>query len=161
MIFIVIFSFYLEGILSKVTNTTFLIPLTTLMSLIIIYPFCNKMKKEYYLICFIIGLIYDIAYTNTLFLNACLFLLIGYLINLINIIITNNIFNVMIIGLIIIIIYRILNYFILVFIDYLEYDITLLIKSILSSILLNLLYVGILYKIIDKISKKYRIYKKD
>ena len=161
MIFgIIIFSFYLEGILSKI-NINYLISLTTLMSLILIYPYLFNNKKNYYIICFITGLIYDIAYTNTILLNACLFLTLGYLISIINNFITNNSFNVMIISIIIITIYRILNYFILIFIDYLEFDINSLIDSIIHSLIFNIIYISLIYKITDLISKKIGIYKKD
>lgn len=158
---IVIFSFYLEGILSKTIDICFLIPLTTVMSLILIYPYLYNCKKNYYIICFITGLIYDITYTNTFMLNASIFLLLGYLIFNINIIITNNSFNVILIGLLIIFIYRILTYLILVFIDYTEFSINVLFKSIGFSLLFNIIYISLMYKMTDVISKKIGIYKKD
>lgn len=162
MIFtILIFSFYLEGILSRLVDISFLIPLTTLLSLILIYPYLYDSKRNYYIICFITGLIYDIVYTNTLFLNSFIFLLIGYLISLLNIIITNNSLNVIIISLIIITIYRITTYLILVFVDYLNFNILDLFNSIIYSIILNIIYISIMYKITDLISKKIGIYKKD
>lgn len=157
---IVLISFYLEGILSKI-SFNFLTPLTTLMSLILIYPYLNDSKKEYYISCFSIGLLYDIGYTNTMFLNAFIFLLLGFFITKINIYIKNNSFNVILMSLIIIILYRLITYLILVFIDYLNFNINTLLNSIIYSLLLNFIYISILYKITDIISKKKGIIKKD
>lgn len=161
IILITLISFYLEGILSNVINLNYLIPLFTLLSLVIIYPYLFNRKKDYFIICFIIGFLYDIGYTDTLFLNAFIFLLIGYIIYLINIFITNNIFNVTIISIIIIIIYRIITYLVLIFINYLTPDIDLLIKSIMNSISINIIYILFMYKITDLISRKKGIYKMD
>ena len=159
IIFIILISFYLEGILSNIINISFLIPLFTLLSLIIIYPYLFNRKKDYFIICFIIGLLYDIGYTDTIFLNAFIFLLIGYIIHLINIVITNNWFNVMIISLFVITIYRIITYLVLIFINYLKPDIELLKNSILNSLIINIIYIIIIYKITDIISRKKGIYK--
>lgn len=162
MIYIIlIMSFYLEGILSKLITVNFLIPLTTLISLILIYPYLNNKKNKYYIICFTIGLLYDITYTNTFLLNASIFLLLGYLITKINIIITNNSFNVILISFIIIMFYRLITYLILLFIDYLEFNINILFNSITYSLLFNFIYISFIYKIMDIISKKRGIYKKD
>ncbi len=157
IIVILILSFYLDGLLS---NLNYIFPLCTLISLIIIYPYLYNMKRDYYIISFIIGLIYDISYTDTLFLNAFIFLFVGFLLVKINLIITNNIFNVTLISLFIIIIYRVVVFLILVFINYISFDIQNLIYSIIFS-LHNILYGVILYKITDLISKKKGIYKMD
>ncbi|MBP3461359.1 MAG: rod shape-determining protein MreD [Bacilli bacterium] len=158
IILILIISFYLEGILSNIGN---ILPLFTLISLIIIYPYLYNLKKDYYKICFIIGLLYDVAYTDTLFLNAFIFLIIGFFIIKINIIMTNNIFNVALISLIVVILYRILVFIILIFINYIDIDINSFFVSIINSLFINILYGMLLYKITDLISKKKGIYKMD
>jgi len=159
IILILLISFYLESTLSNIINMNYLIPLFTLLSLIIIYPYLFNRKRDYYIISFIIGLLYDITYTDTIFLNSFIFLLISYIIHLINIVITNNSFNVIIISLIIIIIYRLITYLVLVFINYITPNINTLINSILSSILINIIYIVVTFKITDTISKKRGIYK--
>lgn len=158
---IVLISFYLEGILGNIINTNYLIPLFSILSLIIIYPYLFNQKKEYFIICFIIGILYDISYTDTLFLNAFIFLIIGYIISVINIFITNNILNVTIMSIIIVSLYRIFTYLVLIFINYIDKDINMLINSITSSLLINIVYIIIMYIITDLISKKKGIYKMD
>lgn len=157
--FIVILSFYLEGILSKLISIKFLVPEFTIISLIIIYPFLHNDYKLYYKICFITGLLYDIAYTDTLFLNAFCFLILGYIIKKINIVLTNNIFNISLISIIIITINRLLIYLVLIFINYINPNFNILLFSIVNSLLINIIYAIILFKITDIISNKKGIYK--
>lgn len=76
---ILILSFYLEGLLNILLDVSFLIPLFSLMSIIVIYSYLKDEDKKYFIICLSVGLLYDVVYTNTLFLNASLFLLIGYI----------------------------------------------------------------------------------
>ena len=151
-------SFYLEGIFSLI-NINYLIPLFTLMSLILIYPYVYHIKKDYYKICFFLGLLYDITYTDTLFLNAFIFLFIGYIITKISKIIKNNIYNNILISIIIISIYRIVTYIILLVINYTKFDILNLVFSIINSTLLNILYIIITYPILTLVTKKRGIYK--
>jgi rod shape-determining protein MreD len=159
MILINIISFYLEGILSRFTVNSLFVPLFTLISLIIIYPFLFCYKKDYYILCFILGLLYDISYTSTIFLNAFIFLLIGFIIVKLNLFITNNKFNVIILSIFIILIYRIITYIVLIMIGYLKFNINDLINSILNSIIINIIYSYFLFIIIDKISTKRNIVK--
>lgn len=154
MILLIVFiSFYLEGLLSNI-SINFLTPLTTLMSLILIYPYLKDSKKEYYITCFSVGLFYDIGYTDTMFLNAFIFLLIGYIIDKISMHIKNTLINTMLLSLITIALYRILIYLTLVFIDYLDFNFNILINSIVYSLIFNFIYILLLYKIMSIISKK-------
>lgn len=159
ILIILLFSFYLEGILSIIININFLLPLTTLVSLIIIYPYLFGNRKIYYLICFITGILYDISYTNTLFLNAFTFLLLGFIISFIYL--YSNTLKLIIITIIIIVLYRFIIYGILVFIDYTSFNIMILLRSILYSLLFNIIYILLMFKITDILSRKNGIYKID
>jgi len=82
IIFIII-SLLLDGILNNLLpfiNLSLFTPLLTLISIIIIYPLYIKKKKEYLLTIFITGIIYDLLYTNQLFLNGVVFFIIGLII---------------------------------------------------------------------------------
>ena len=77
-----IISLILDNFVSNFINHNSLFyPLFTLLSLIIIYPKFTKKINKYYLTSFLLGLIYDVAVTDTLFLNAFIFLLLSYIIN--------------------------------------------------------------------------------
>ena len=158
-----VISFLLDGVFSNVItiHNNMLIPLLSVMSLIIIYPYFKKDDIKYLEYVFIYGLIYDLVYTDTLILNAIIFTFIGLIIIGINIIISNNYLNIVLISFLVIISYRIMTYFILVFTRYLEFNINDLLRSITSSLLLNIIYVILMFLITDYISNKYDIKKID
>lgn len=147
----IILSFILEGLISNLISiqTKLFNPLFTLISLILFNHKYNL--KKYLIISFCIGLLYDIIYTNTLFLNAFIFLLLSYLTYIIFKIINNNLINRVIVSVASIFIYRIIVYLILITRYSISYKI--LINSITSSLLINIIYILIII-LINKIRKK-------
>lgn len=132
-----IISFLLDGIISNHYN---FYSLFTLMYLI----FINR-KKNKYTITLIIGFLYDIAYTDTLFLNAFMFVLILYIIEKFYNYFKNNFINTVLLSFIIIFIYRVITYLLLCMIDYLNFESFDLITSIYKSLIINLIFVMIIY----------------
>lgn len=162
IIFIIILSLLLENIMSNlIPMGTFFNPLFSIVALVIIYPYFNNDDLRFIKFCAIIGLIYDIIFTNTLFLNMIVFIVVGLTIKLINIILSNNFINVMVISFISIVIYLILTYLILVIIGYKTFDFNYLFSTISKSLLSNIIYSFVIYIITDKISKKHKILKID
>ncbi|MGE5456682.1 MAG: rod shape-determining protein MreD [Ignavibacteriales bacterium] len=154
----VIVSFFLDSILTSfIPIDSIFIPLFSLISLIVIYPYFHKEQNSYLKFSFLIGLLYDIVYTDTIFLNAFIFLLIGFCIKLIHEYISNNAFNISIMSLCVVAIYRFITYFVLVMINYLNYNFNDLLVSIYSSLIVNVIYGIILYLTTDFISRKYKI----
>lgn len=147
----IILSFILEGLISNLISiqTKLFNPLFTLISLILFNHKYNL--KKYLIISFCIGLLYDIIYTNTLFLNAFIFLLLSYLTYIIFKIINNNLINRVIVSVASIFIYRIIVYLILITRYSISYKI--LINSITSSLLINIIYILIII-LINIIRKK-------
>ncbi len=141
---ILFISLILETIVSNVVGiNSIFIPLFFIMSLILIYP-----KEDYLIICFICGLIYDICFYNSLFINTISFILIGLLIpNL-------KKYNIYFKSIIVIIFYRFISYSMLVLIGYTKFNISLLFKSIYSSIILNIIFI-ILVKLCYNIKRKW------
>lgn len=141
---ILFISLILETIVSNVVGiNSIFIPLFFIVSLILIYP-----KEDYLIICFICGLIYDICFYNSLFINTISFILIGLLIpNL-------KKYNIYFKSIIVIIFYRFISYFMLVLIGYTKFNINLLFKSIYSSIILNIIFI-ILVKLCYNIKRKW------
>ncbi len=157
---IIILSFILESVVSNfISFNSLFMPLLTLMSFIIVYPYFNKNNKKFLAACFITGMFYDLIYTDTIIIHGFLFLIIGYLIIKLNLLFPNNSLNVMIKGLICIILYRIISYFLLLITANTPFDILLLLKSIYHSLILNLIYVSLVYIIVDSLSIKLKIKK--
>lgn len=83
-IIIIIISIILDGLLTNflpylVNDLSIFTPLFTVTILLLIYPFYRKNNKLYYITAFITGFIYDSFYTNMLFFNAIIFLLISFI----------------------------------------------------------------------------------
>lgn len=137
---IVLCSFLLDGILSNYINNLLL----TITAITII-----SSKKNYYKTSFLYGLLYDIAYTNTLFINGILFMIIVFITKKINYYFTNNIISNTITILTNIIFYRISIYIILVLSKTVSFNIVTLFESIYLSIF-NLIYGYFIYILIKR-----------
>ncbi len=162
IIFIIVLSLFLESILSSlIPLNSFFTPLFSVVSLILIYPYFANDDKSYLKTCALIGLIYDIVFTNTLFFNMITFTLIGLIIKLINVVLSNNFINVMFMTLINITLYLLITYLILIIIGYKTFNLKYLTITISKTLILNILYSLIVYIITDKISKKHKILKID
>lgn len=158
IVFISILSFLLDGILSRyILPTTLFLPLFTIVSLVIIYPYFNNNNLKYFRYVAIIGLLYDITYLNTLFFNFFIFVMIGFIIGLFNYLLSNNLYTSTIITIIAIILYRIINYLFVVIFKNQPFDFMNLLESIYSSLLLNIIYCIIIYITTELYSKKHKI----
>lgn len=143
MIFI---SFILDGICSN-----YFVPLFTLLTLIFIYNNDNK-----YLYTLIVGILYDVIYTDTLFLNTFVFFFLLFLIEKIFSYIRYNIVNVTLVSILIIVLYRIIIYVVLSTIGYVYFDLLTLLYSILIS-LFNVIFVIIFYLVRNLTNKRYML----
>ena len=80
---IITISFFLDGILSNFLpymegDLSFFTPLITLVSIFLVEEFFDHLDSKYYITAFVCGLLYDLFYTDLLFLNGFLFLGIAY-----------------------------------------------------------------------------------
>ncbi len=158
---IIIISLILDGVLTNflpflVNDLSLFTPLLTLVSIFIIYPFFRKKESRFYLILFIVGIIYDLLYTNLLFFNAILFLVTGILTKVIYKNFEINFLKIMIYSVILITTYEILTALIILIFNLVPITITKVIYKISHSVLLNIVYIEILYLIIKLIPKKYK-----
>ena len=157
---IIIISFFLEGIFSTMVGAhTIFCPLFTLMSIILVYPYFNKRNSSYYKTCFIVGLFYDLVYTDTIVFNAFLFVLMGIVIVKLNDVFANNYLNSGIMATLVIILYRVITYLFLVLTGNINFSFMILFKSIYESLLANIIYIMVVYGITDYLSKKFKITK--
>lgn len=154
------FSFIFEGIFSNFISVySFFSPLFVLMSLIAIYPFLINDKFSYYKYCFITGILYDIIYMDTIIVHGFLFLIIGYFITKINLILANNHINVMVMALIIIIVYRLIMYLLLILTGNVVPNFGNFAESIYLSLVANMIYILGLNMVTDKLSVKFKLHK--
>lgn len=158
-ILILLISFFLDGVCSNlILISNLFYPLFSLLSLVIVYPyFYKKNRKKYYIYAFFIGVLYDIIYTNTLFLNGFCFLFISIFINMLYSLITNNVYSSILISVFIIVCYRLFTYLFLLLMGYIQLDIKYLFESIYSSLIVNIIYFVLFYCCCCLINKKRKI----
>lgn len=157
-IIIVSISLLLDGILSNYIpyigmDLSYFTPLLTVTSLFIIYPFYKKKEKKYFQTIIILGLLYDLFYTNLLFLHSIVFIILGLIIKKIYLNFEQNWFKLLIYIAITIIIYETLIALILLIFKIVPVTITKLLYKITRSLLLNFIYAEIIYTILKLYTK--------
>lgn len=152
IIYFLIMSFLLDGIMFSLLQPA--VSLFCLMSLIIIYPY-HKTSKEIYIYALILGILYDIAYTNSLFLNTLLFVGSVYLINKIFKTFTSNLLNTFIVSTLFIILYRLTVFGIYLVLNIAGWNFQNIIKSFANSLIINYIFIIISYGILSFISHKF------
>lgn len=160
IIIFLIFSFLLEGIIySLIDQNSIIIPLFSLLSLVLLYPYFNNKKSNFIITALILGFFYDIVYTNTLFINVFTFGLLALIIIKIFTYFTRNIINSYILSILVVIIYRILVFLFLNLIQAIDFNLLKFLHSITNSILINMLYISIFYYLLNSISNRIKIKK--
>lgn len=140
----IIVSFLLDGLLSTYIDN--FIPLFTLTSLVIAsYYYKEDDLIKYSLL---IGICYDITYTNTLILNGILFYLLILLVLRLNKKYQQKLITLILINTVIITLYLVISYIILIIFKYLSLDLLYLLLAILKGIITNTIYLLILYFIL-------------
>lgn len=157
LIFFFIMSFLLEGVFSVMVpvHNSFLLPLFTITSFVLLYPYFNKYDSPFFMFCIVIGLCYDIIYTDTLFIHAMLFWILGNFISLFYRVIPYQVWSCLLILISSIMMYRVMNFLLFIVTGYISFDIFVLLNSIYSSILVNVIYAVLLYGIL-KLLQKYK-----
>ena len=150
-----VFSFLLEGIMSNIFPST-LSNISYFTTIYIIISYFDNDKKFFILI-FIFGILFDILYTSTIFVNTFIFIIIGIVIKILYNILPGNVFMTNIISYVGIIIYHILSFIILMITGYGDYSIILLFNIIIHSIFMTIIYTSISYFIMKFMYNKFDI----
>lgn len=153
-IIVLIISFLLEGVISNfVSINGFMAPLFTLVALIIIYPLFDE-ASEYYKYAFVTGLVYDLFYTDTIIFHAIIFCFMAFIITRMNLVLSDNYINLLIIMAVCILIYRTFTYSLLVLVSSMSFSFVALLLSVLKSLIINLIYSAILFFVLKKFRRK-------
>lgn len=157
----VIISFFLDGIISNLipfnlVDPSWLKTIYSVISLVIIYNYFDNQKK-YLSLVIILGIFFDIVYTNTFVLNVIVFLIIYLILSKLDYTITTNIFTINLKSIVCISSYHILTYIILLLANYNNYSIKLLGLILVRSIIMTVIYTTISYLLMNKIYDNKRI----
>ena len=158
---VIVLSFFLEIVFSNIVSLSSLfIPLFLIVSLVLMYPYF-KSKMYFIIVCAICGLIYDLGFVNTAFINTLCFTFVGLMIMFLHSYINYNLVSTNIVNVIIIIFYRVISYLLLCLTAYTSFHITTLLRGIYTSLIINIIYGIILYLLLELISKKFNIKKNE
>ncbi len=152
-------AFYLENLFASFFNTGALWNLYVICTLVLVYPFFHNDNKKYLIYCLLVGFFYDVIFTNTLFLHSIIFYILGWSIIKINFYVVNSVYTTVYIALAIIFLYLLITYLLYGLTGQLVMSIEHFLIQYYNVILLNIIYNGIIFVIIEKISKKYHILK--
>ena len=160
-IIIMIISLLFDGLLTNylpylVNDLSYFTPLLTLISIFIIYPLYRKQEKKYFISIFVLGLVYDLFYTNLLFFNAVLFVFIGFIIRFIVKNFELSYIKIIIYIILIVISYELLTALFLGIYNIVPISIDNLIYKIIHSLILNIIYGEILFIIMKLLPKRFK-----
>ena len=158
MIIIVIYtiiSFLLDGLISNfigpsLTDPSYFRTIYSLIALVISYNYFDN-EKKYLKILLVLGILFDIVYTNTFLLNIFIFTIIYLMLKFLNDYIPNNLLTINIKAILAITLYHTLSYLILLLANYHHYPVSLLLLVILRSMIMTIVYTTISYFIIKKV----------
>ena len=160
-IIIIVISLILDGVLSNclpfmVDNLSLLTPLFTLVTVSLLYPYYRKKEKYFFIMIFITGIVYDLFYTNLLFFNGLLFLLIAYISKIIYRNYEMNYFKLIVYIILVITIYESVTGIILFIFNLVPITLNRVFYKITHSLVLNIIYGELVYLILNKLPKKYK-----
>lgn len=162
MIIILLISLLLDGLLTNylpylVNDLSLFTPLLTLVAIFIVYPFFRKKELNYYLTAFFTGILYDLFYTNLLFFNAIIFLIIALITKYLYKNLEVSCLKLIIYIPLIVLIYESIQALILAIFSIVPITFTKLGYKIVHSLILNIIYGQLLYLITILVKKKKKI----
>ena len=119
---LIIFSFLLESVFTNIVKlNSFLIPLFLLTSLTILYPYFRN-NKNFIIACAVCGLFYDIAFSDSIFINTISFVFTSAVIIFGYSYANDSVYSSNIINIICIAFYRIVSYLLLCIVDFISFN---------------------------------------
>lgn len=150
-IILIILSLLLDGYLSTIiSSSSYFLPLLTLTTIYLIYPKYSKKIRSYKLIVIIVGLIYDLLYTNLLLFHAVIFYILSLLIIHIYKNYSQTKLTTILSLIILIVVYELLVASIFFIFQVSTITFIKLITKIFKSLLLNIIYALVLTPILKK-----------
>ena len=158
---ILIVSFLLDGLLTNylpylVQDLSLFTPMFTITSIFLIYPFFRKQELKFFIILFLVGILYDLFYTNLLFFNGSMFVILGFISYYIQKNFDFGFFNNIVFVIIMISSYEIITCLFLWIYNIVPVSFSGLFYKISHSLLLNIIYMEGVYYLVKVLPKKYK-----
>ena len=154
-------SLLVDGLLSNylpfmVNDLSLFTPLFTLVSISLLYPYYRKREKHFFIMIFITGMVYDLFYTNLVFFNGVLFLLIACFSKKVFHTYEMDYLKLIVYLILVIVIYESVTGLILFTFHIVPITFSIVLYKITHSLILNIIYGELVYLILNKLPKKYK-----
>lgn len=131
-------------------DLSFLTTIYILVALLVVRPYFEN-EKKYLVMLVVVGFLMGITYTNAVFLNICLFLVVYYFTKFFHFYFPYNYLTINISTLIGIFIYHVFSFLFLYMVGYDHYHIGILFEILFHSIPMTILYTTLVYFLVDTI----------
>lgn len=160
-IFLSLFSLLFDGIFTNFLpylkgDLTLFTPLFSVTFLLFLPSFYHKDVKSYYLHAFLFGVCYDLFYTNLLFFDGVLFVILAYFIRLIYQNFETHFLNLALSVPFVILFYESFFAFVLFLFHLVPVTFSSLFYKIMHSILGNIIYAEVVYFFLKYLPRKYK-----
>lgn len=142
----------------SINSFSLFMPLFSIVLVIYLYKFFENDLISYFIISSFIGLIYGISFTSTGILYLVIYFLIAFTTGIAASYFKPHFIVNLIILMITIIIYLLITYFILIMFNIIDFNIFNLLFGIVSSLLLNIIYLAVISYLDYKTTKKKTYY---
>lgn len=154
IILLLITGLLLDGLLTNfIPNISFFLPLLTITNIFLIYEYYKKHEKTYFIILSILGLLYDLLYTNLLFFHMIIFLCLGLFTKQIYKYFKVTKLKLFLCIPLLIVFFELLTATLLVLFQVINFDIQRIVYKITHSILLNIIYAQLIFISFERIKK--------
>ena len=157
-ILITIISYLIQGTISNYVGYTYnslswVTTLYVLIALLILKPYYEN-EKKYFALLIITGFLVGISYTNAVFLNIILFIISYYITKFFHFYLPFNYLTINISTLLGIFSYHILSFLFLISTGYDHFNLLMLLKILLHSIPMTIIYTTTLYFLVKTLFEK-------
>lgn len=160
---LLVFAFILDtsllNYIDYTINSIQVFPMFTISSIVMGY-FYSKNNVKFLIFTCVAGFMVDIIWTNTIFIYAIIYTLLGLIIIVLNKLFAINIINYLVEVIIIISLENAIVYYVLVIIKNIDLDSYVLLVKILKSIPITIMYSTIMYFIMHCVNKKLKLRKR-
>lgn len=150
-ILIIIFSLFLDFLLSNINYSLFsyfypMITITTIVYLSNLYT--NPNRSNYYLLVFLTSIIYDSIFVGNLLITVSSFMIVAILNMFLKRHLRSNLFNNILMLILSIILYEVFILLLLFVVGYKSFEFSMLLYKITHSLLLNTIYIVIMFLVL-------------
>lgn len=150
-ILIIIFSLFLDFLLSNINYSlhSYFYPMLTITTIVYLSNlYTNPNRSNYYLLVFLTSIIYDSIFVGNLLITVSSFMIVAILNMFLKRHLRSNLFNNILMLILSIILYEVFILLLLFVVGYKSFEFSMLLYKITHSLLLNTIYIVIMFLVL-------------